>query len=92
MKLSRLAGYKKRELRNQLVEVLEKLGYAVIFDRGDFSNGACKVYEDNRVVINKFFPIDVHLEFLLDFLSEKDLSKIYLLPSVRELIESRVKK
>ncbi|MBO8150958.1 MAG: hypothetical protein DRP91_08795 [Candidatus Neomarinimicrobiota bacterium] len=87
MKISKLAAYKKKELRSQLIEVVEKLGYTVIVDKGDFSNGSCKVYDDRRVVINRFLPVDVHIEFLLNFLKSCDLEGIYILPSIRKLIE-----
>lgn len=91
MKISKLAAYRKKELRSQLIEVVEKLGYTVIIDRGDFSNGSCKVYDDKRVVINRFLPVDVHIEFLLDFLKSCDLEGIYILPSVRKLIEEHTR-
>lgn len=76
-------------IREELNQVLEKLGYEVIYDRGNFKEGMCRVKSDRKIVINKLTPLDLQIDFVTNLLSETDISNIYLLPEIREMIENR---
>jgi hypothetical protein len=75
-------------IREELNQVLEKLGYEVIYDRGNFKEGMCTVKSDKKIVINKLTPLDLQIDFVTKLLSKTDISNIYIVPEIREIIES----
>lgn len=84
-----LAKYQQRNLKAEIEALLEKLGYSVVYGKGNFKEGTCLVEQHEKVVVNHFSPLDLQLDFLLQVLSRMDLSDIYVLPAVRELIEAQ---
>ncbi|RKY55840.1 MAG: hypothetical protein DRP89_02515 [Candidatus Neomarinimicrobiota bacterium] len=74
-------------IREELESLFERLGYTVVYGKGDFKDGTCLVEKDNTVVINKYTPLDLQIEFLTKVLSRMDLSNVFVLPVIRELIE-----
>jgi len=76
-----------KHLKEQLVELLEHLGYRVVVGQGDFKDGACLIQQTQTVAINKFTPLDLQVEFLVRLLRQLDLSKVYVLPEIRRLLE-----
>ncbi len=74
-------------IREELELLFERLGCTVIYGKGDFKDGTCLVQKDNTVVINKYTPLDLQIEFLIKVLSKMDLSNVFILPAIREIIE-----
>lgn len=74
-------------VREELESSFERLGYTVVYGKGDFKDGTCLVEKDNTVVINKYTPLDLQIEFLIKVLSKMDLSNVFVLPIIREMIE-----
>lgn len=85
--LRRLSKSQLTHLKEQLGELLEHLGYRVVAGQGDFKDGACLVQQEQTVVINKFTPLDLQVEFLVRLLRQVDLSNVYVLPEIRRLLE-----
>jgi mannose-1-phosphate guanylyltransferase len=54
---------------------------------GNFKDGACLVQTAKKIVINKYTPLDLQIDFFPENLSGVDLKDVYILPTLRELIE-----
>jgi len=81
---------KKRlnQIKSDLEELLNRLGYEVVYGRGDFKEGSCVVVSEKKVVINQFTPPDLQVLFLIRVVRDMDLSNVYILPALREEIIS----
>ncbi len=90
LKISKLPKVRLLELRTELENLFERLGYTIIYGQGDFKDGACQVQNEQKIVINKFTPLDLQIDFLTDTLSRMDLSNVYVLPVIRELLDERI--
>ncbi|MFH1213200.1 MAG: hypothetical protein V1681_03875 [Candidatus Neomarinimicrobiota bacterium] len=75
------------ELRTECEQLFERLGYVVIYGLGNFKDGACLVESEKKLVVNKYTPLDLQVDFLVKALKSLDLSDVYILPALRELIE-----
>lgn len=77
----------------QLEELAESLGIEVRFERlkkesAFFPGGLCRVKGEDIIIINSTAPIDDKIEIIGKTLSSFDLSNIYVLPALRELLDS----
>jgi len=59
--------------REELESLFERLGYTIIYGKGDFKDGTCLVEKNNTVVMNKYTPLDLQIEFLIKLLSKMNL-------------------
>jgi hypothetical protein len=87
--MKKLSKARQDSLKQELQEILEKLGYEVVYGKGMFKESTCVVRQDRKVVINVYTPLDLQLRFLIDLLHTLDLSKIYIRPVVRELLDEQ---
>ncbi|MFC1839709.1 hypothetical protein ACFL1N_09025 [Thermodesulfobacteriota bacterium] len=81
------------KLLGQLEELAENLGIEVRFEKLKkestfFPGGLCKVKGEDIIIINSSTPIEDKIEILGRALSPLDLSQIYVLPALRELLDS----
>jgi len=67
--------------------LLERLGYIVVYGLGNFKEGACLVQSEKKIVINQYTPLDLQVDFLLKILKSQDLSGVFILPALRDLLE-----
>ena len=77
----------------QLEELAESLGIEVRFEKlkkesAFFPGGLCKVKGEDIIIINSTAPIDDKIEIMGKALSSFDFSNIYVLPALRELLDS----
>lgn len=78
---------KAAKLAQLLSEALEKQGYKIRNEKGNFRGGRC-IFEDERLVImNKRFGDEERAEILARALAREDLDALYLLPELREYVE-----
>jgi hypothetical protein len=75
------------ELRSECERLFERLGYNIVYGLGNFKDGACLVQTAKKIVINKYTPLDLQIDFFLKNLRALDLKDVYILPTLRELIE-----
>jgi len=68
-------------------ELADKLNIKLLQDKGDFTGGSCLVKDENFIVVNKRKPVEQRLKILAQEFSKKDLSDIYIIPTLREFIE-----
>lgn len=88
--LRKLTKSQIAHLKEQLEELLLQLGYRVVNGQGDFKEGACLVQQERTVVINKFTPCDLQVEFLLGLIRRLNLNNVYVLPEIREWLEEEL--
>lgn len=75
------------DLKSQIEEVFQKLGYRVVTDQGDFKEGTCVVHKEKTIVLNRYTPLDLQVEFLLKVLYNMDLSNVYIKPEIRQYLD-----
>ena len=81
-------------LLQQLEELAERLGVKVLYERLDqqefvVKSGTCTLRGQLVVIIDERLTPGDRIRVLADCLSRFDLSTVYLVPAVRELIEAR---
>jgi hypothetical protein len=60
-------------------KLLREVGYQV-------RSGACRVHEQDLVLIDRELPVANRLEVLLDVLSGRDLGDVYVSPELRRIL------
>ena len=74
---------------NELRELLEKLNYKIVLDKGSFNTGYCLLEDEKMIVINKNKPYENRIKILSKILSKIDTDNIYIKPKIRELINQQ---
>lgn len=54
----------------KLEQLLESLGYKIIYEKGSFQSGYCLVNDRKMIVMNKFYKTDMRVNSLLKILAE----------------------
>jgi hypothetical protein len=54
----------------KLEQLLENLGYKIIYEKGTFQSGYCLVNARKMIVMNKFYKTDMRVSNLLKILAE----------------------
>ncbi len=72
---------------NELMEVLDKLGYSVRIEKGIFKGGFCLLREQKLFLLNKNLEQDRKINILVKSIAEIGAEGIFLKPSLRELVE-----
>lgn len=70
-----------------LEEVAARLGFSVILDTGPFKGGACILDGDEMIVLNSSAPLEQRMQHLAEALGRRDLSRIYLKPAIRLILD-----
>ncbi|MBL7067361.1 MAG: hypothetical protein ISS29_05830 [Candidatus Marinimicrobia bacterium] len=89
MNLTKYSKNKLLGLKVELEALYEKLDYTVVYGKGSFKDGTCLIEKDKKVVINQYTPLDLQTDFMIEQLSKMDLSNVYVLPVIRELIDDK---
>jgi hypothetical protein len=64
--------YNKSGLQ-KLEDLLEKTGYKVRYEKGNFNSGYCIVESNKIIVVNKFYNVEGRVMALLEILSNLDI-------------------
>lgn len=77
---------------SQLEELAQRLGITVRYEtlKGDglsHSGGFCRIHGQDVVIISKKATAMEKIHLIVDALKRYDLSQIYILPSLRELLD-----
>jgi len=78
---------KKELMINELMEVLDKLGYSVRIEKGIFKGGFCLLREQKLFLLNKNLEQDRKINILVKSIAEIGAEGIFLKPNIRELVE-----
>ncbi len=74
------------ELLSNLEEIVEQLGLELRWDEGEFTGGICRLGDRKILVMNRSLPTVEKIRVLCQNLAHTDLSKIFVLPAIREQI------
>ena len=77
------------ELLSHLEGIVDQLGLELRWDEGDFTGGICRFGDRKILVMNRSLPTFEKIRLLCQNLSQADLSKIFVLPAIREQIVQR---
>jgi len=78
---------KDEQLFEGLIELAERLDIEIVKDKGDFSGGYCRVRKDRRIVLNQHNLLSTQIRVLARNLLQFELSKMYILPAIRDFLE-----
>ena len=87
--LSKFSRKKLIGLKVELEALLEKIGYSVVYGKVSFKEGTCLIEHEKKIVINEYTPLDMQVDFMVNVVRRMDLSNIYILPALRDLIEEK---
>ncbi|RME00008.1 MAG: hypothetical protein D6814_04480 [Calditrichaeota bacterium] len=79
---------KEPEIISALEKIIEQLGIELRYEKGDFKGGLCRVGEKQIFIINPRLLPSQKIHLMANELSNLNLSSIYIVPAVRDLIES----
>ena len=79
---------KNKDLLDESHSLAERLEIKILKGKGDFLGGGCIVNNEKVIVINKSKPIEQRLNTLASYFNEYDLDSVFLLPALREYIDS----
>ncbi|KAA3660379.1 MAG: hypothetical protein DWQ10_06810 [Calditrichaeota bacterium] len=76
------------EILKNLEELVVRLGYKLRYEKGDFAGGGCRVGEDKMIIINNSLLDSQKIAIIAAELAKLDLDDTFLMPEIREIIES----
>jgi uncharacterized ferritin-like protein (DUF455 family) len=90
LKKKKQASPESKQLLHELEEVVQRLGYSVRYEKGDFEGGYCLLKELRLFVINTRNDIEKRIAIIVKNLKSLGIDDIYVKPHIRELVESEV--
>ncbi len=78
---------KTETLLERLEELIERLGYDLRKEKGNFTGDHCIVEGDKLVVVNKNRPLEMQVGTYARVLRQIGLEDVYVKPAVREELE-----
>ena len=72
-------------------QIAEALDIRIIQGKGNFKSGYCLLEKEGIIVVNKLNPMEQRIRALAQAFSKLDISKIYMKPAIRSIIDSEVK-
>ena len=72
-------------------QLAEALDVKIIQEKGNFKGGYCLLEKEGIIVVNKLNPIEQRIRALAQAFSKLDISKIYMRPAIRNIIDLEVK-
>ena len=77
-----------REILEKLEELLARLEIGLVREPGEFSGGLCRIGGENRFILNRALPVPQQIGILCRDLATVDLTRVYVLPVLREMIQA----
>lgn len=82
-------GMTEDEVLQALESLARQLDIEVRYEKGDFEGGYCAFRNQHLIFMQKNEPIDKKIQVLVRELHRFDLEQIYVLPAIRELLETK---
>lgn len=79
---------KKDVTINELIELLNNMGYRVRIEKGSFKGGFCLLREEKIFLLKKDLEQDKKISILASNIAEIGVEDIFIKPNLRELIEN----
>jgi hypothetical protein len=77
-----------KQILAELEEVVQRLGFSIRYEKGNFEGGYCLLKEINLFVINSRNEPEKRINIIARNLKEIGVDDIFIKPHLRELIES----
>jgi uncharacterized ferritin-like protein (DUF455 family) len=90
IKKKKQASPESKHLLNELEEVVQRLGYKIRYEKGDFEGGYCLLKELKLFVINTRNDIEKRIAIIAGNLKSLGIDDIYVKPHIRELVEKEI--
>ena len=71
-------------------QLAEALDVKIVQEKGNFKGGYCLLEKEGIIVVNKLNPIEQRIRALAQAFSRLDISKIYMKPAIRNIINSEI--
>ena len=72
-------------------KLAEALDIEIVQEKGNFRGGYCHLEKEGIIVVNKLNPMEQRIRALAQAFSRLDISKIYIKPAIRSIIDSEIK-
>ena len=72
-------------------QIAEALDIRIIQGKGNFKSGYCLLEKERIIVVNKLNSMEQRIRVLAQAFSRLDISKIYMKPVIRSIIDLEVK-
>lgn len=76
-----------KQLLAELEEIVQRLGYKLRYEKGNFEGGYCLLKESRLFVINSRNEAEKRAAIIAKNITELGIDDIYIKPQVREVIE-----
>jgi len=76
-----------KQLLAELEDIVQRLGYKLRYEKGDFEGGYCLLMESRLFVINTKNEVERRISIISRNLKEIGIDSIFIKPNVREVIE-----
>lgn len=87
MKKKKQADPEVKQLLAELEEIVQRLGYKLRYEKGDFEGGYCLLKESHLFVINSRNEAEKRIAIIAKNIKELGINDIFIKPQVREVIE-----
>jgi hypothetical protein len=87
-KLPLINGMTEEEVLEALESLARQLGIDVRHEKGDFKGGFCSYKNQHLIILQKNEDVYKKIQTLVRELHRFDLEQIYVLPAIRELLET----
>ncbi|MBD3378095.1 hypothetical protein GF406_23900 [candidate division KSB1 bacterium] len=81
-------GMTNEELLQAMETLVKALGLECRYEKGDFKGGLCRVHEQQLIVLQKKESLENKVKTLAAGLGELDLTNVYVMPAIQEMIDS----
>jgi len=76
------------ETLSSLENIVSQLGLHLRYEKGDFNGGVCRIGETRMLIVNQSLQPRQKIDVIAKELSQIDLSGVFIVPAIRELIET----
>jgi hypothetical protein len=87
VKKKKQASPQTKQLLAELEEVVQRLGYKLRYEKGNFEGGYCLLKESRLFVINSRNEAEKRIGIIARNLKEIGIDDIFVKPQVREIVE-----
>lgn len=77
-----------KQILHELEDIVQRLGYTMRYEKGNFEGGYCLIKESKLFVINSRYEAEKRISIISRNLKELGIDSIFVKPGIREIIEN----
>ena len=77
-----------KQVLHELEDIVQRLGYTMRYEKGNFEGGYCLIKESKLFVINSRYEVEKRISIISRNLKELGIDSIFVKPGIREIIEN----